>query len=166
MTFHLNPWFLVTLLGEPDLWLVIAVGLGVFSLVWRRLRPNHRLHVVLEVLILSLLIVLGIVFATKQVTQIDRPCGPENPYCLEDSSFPSGHAASIFAAFTVLLAFLPRRWLPLLAVPLLVAASRVALGVHTWLDVAAGAVLGILVALGVIASFRKAGRLQKWPWER
>jgi undecaprenyl-diphosphatase len=74
----------------------------------------------------------------------------------ESSSFPSGHAATAFAAAVAVSAFHPRlRW-PLLALAALVAVSRVYLGVHYWLDVAAGAALGAGVGLLVASVVRRA----------
>jgi membrane-associated phospholipid phosphatase len=65
------------------------------------------------------------------------------------NSFPSGHTTAI-SAFTVPL-LLWRRWLALLAIPLvvIVAASRVYLGAHHPSDIVAGAILGTLVAVWV-----------------
>ena len=64
-----------------------------------------------------------------------------------DHSFPSGHAATSFAAATILTFAFPRlapAWLVLAAA---IACSRVYVGVHYPLDVIAGAALGVLVAV-------------------
>jgi undecaprenyl-diphosphatase len=66
-----------------------------------------------------------------------------------DGSFPSGHAATSFAAATVL-TFARPRWAPafyLLA--LAIGFSRVYVGVHYPLDIVGGAVLGIGVAVAL-----------------
>jgi undecaprenyl-diphosphatase len=66
-----------------------------------------------------------------------------------DGSFPSGHAATSFAAATILsFAFPP--FAPLLfALAAAVAWSRVYVGVHYPLDILGGALLGVLIALGI-----------------
>ncbi len=70
------------------------------------------------------------------------------------NSFPSGHAATSFAG-AIILGYLFHRALPgLLALAALVAVSRVYVGVHYPLDVLAGAALGSVVALAVVAALR------------
>jgi undecaprenyl-diphosphatase len=63
-----------------------------------------------------------------------------------DGSFPSGHAATSFAAATML-TFARPRWAPaFFLLALAIGFSRVYVGVHYPLDVVGGAALGILVA--------------------
>jgi undecaprenyl-diphosphatase len=59
------------------------------------------------------------------------------------ASFPSGHAATAFAAAVAVGLVHPRLRRPLLALAALVALSRVYLGVHYVLDVLAGTLLGV-----------------------
>jgi len=66
-----------------------------------------------------------------------------------DASFPSGHAATSFAAATILTFAFPRLGPPLFVLAAAVAFSRVYDGVHYPLDVIGGAALGILVALAL-----------------
>jgi undecaprenyl-diphosphatase len=74
----------------------------------------------------------------------------------DSASFPSGHAATAFAAAVAVGAFYPRiRW-PLLGLAALVGLSRIYLGVHYWLDVIAGTALGIGLGLAVVWVTRRA----------
>ncbi len=63
----------------------------------------------------------------------------------KDYSFPSGHTASSFTAFTVVLLRCPIYfWLPVLFVAVTIGFSRMYLRVHYLSDVVCGAALGIL----------------------
>jgi undecaprenyl-diphosphatase len=72
----------------------------------------------------------------------------------ESHSFPSGHAATAFAAATVVGLLHPRLRAPLLALALMVAVSRVYLGVHFWSDVLVGSLLGVAIGIAAARLFR------------
>jgi undecaprenyl-diphosphatase len=98
---------------------------------------------------------------------VDRPRPPlryPEPKTLvplpHDASFPSGHAATSFAAATMLTFYFPRLAPVLYLLAAAVAFSRVYVGVHYPLDVIAGALLGVLVAtaLRLLVTVRQRSR--------
>ena len=93
--------------------------------------------------------------ALKHTSRRKRPCEIE-PHCWasilppDKYSFPSGHAITAFAVAVSVGMFYPYLLACLVFAALMIAASRIALGMHFLSDVAAGIVLG--AALGA-ASF-------------
>ena len=91
----------------------------------------------------------------KRTSRRKRPCEIE-PHCWalvlppDKYSFPSGHSITAFAVAVTLGLFYPFLQPCLLCLALLIAASRIILGMHFLSDVIAGSALG--VALG-FASF-------------
>lgn len=90
--------------------------------------------------------------ALKETFDRTRPPEAEALIGLPGSpSFPSGHATTSFALAAFLSAHHSRLRAPLFALAALIAFSRAYLGVHYWLDVAAGAALG--AAFGLVAAW-------------
>lgn len=161
-----NPWYAVTLIGAPELWamfaallFVIYIGLCVINKRKKDAKTKERLKDLLMLLVPTLVLTFLVVMVLKGYFAIPRQCVPCiaelvgcNPFCPMDASFPSGHAASVFAGVTAIWMFAGarRNWLPIFVIPFLVAASRIMLGVHTWLDVFAGAIIGTVMVLVVI----------------
>lgn len=79
-----------------------------------------------------------------------------------DYSFPSGHAMCSFAAAIVYFRHQPRRLgVPMLVLAILIAASRLYIGVHYPSDVIIGAFLGTIIAVVFILIFGKRNKKMK-----
>lgn len=127
----------LTQLGEPLLLQSIAV---VIAVVLVRRQPRVSVFVLLSVLGAQLVSNL-----VKGAVGRARPCADAIP-CPSSLSFPSGHAVGAAAFWTtvcvLLLPVVGRRAWWLLALPPVVAATRVLLGVHYPSDVLAGLLVG------------------------
>jgi undecaprenyl-diphosphatase len=120
----------------------------VLAILWRR--PYPFLLVAATSITTSLLNALF-----KYVVQRDRP-----PTIILDpkplmevpttSSFPSGHTSTSFACAYVISRLAPRLTIPVFVLAALIGFSRVYVGVHYPLDVAAGAIFGLIVAKALL----------------
>lgn len=80
-----------------------------------------------------------------------------------DPSFPSDHATAAFAiAFSFALGGMRKRALWFLAGAILVALSRVFVGIHYVGDVLGGALTGAMAAVVVAAAYRKETRIDRF----
>lgn len=118
-----------------------------FAAVWRRW----------GVLLLTLVAVALADWSAMGIKAlVDRP-RPTSRYATpdalvpvpHDASFPSGHAATSFAAATILTFAWPRLAPAFFLLAVAVAFSRVYVGVHYPLDVIGGAALGVLIAIAL-----------------
>ena len=108
-------------------------------------------------------------FSLKQIFQVPRPFVldkdiiPIRPETATGFSFPSGHTQSISTLSTAAAAAFRKKWIYGAATLLviLVAASRMYLGVHTLLDVAVGAAAGIVWVFAANAFFSYAERTNR-----
>jgi undecaprenyl-diphosphatase len=130
-------------------WPLIAVVGAAFDRPWRRLLPWAGAAASTAVAAAGLAVML-----LKETFDRARP--PLADSSIEavgllpsSASFPSGHAATAFAAAVAVGIVHPRLRRPLLALAALVAVSRVYLGVHFLSDVLVGSLLG--VAIGAVA---------------
>jgi len=133
--------------------LLVAVGW------WADLRSGRRLPLVALAATLSFFVASGLNAALKPLVDRSRPPEAIGLDALigvpASASFPSGHAMTAFATAGAVAVLAPRlRW-PVVALAAVIAFSRVYLGVHFWLDVLAGAALGLAVALLASAAFRR-----------
>jgi undecaprenyl-diphosphatase len=93
--------------------------------------------------------------ALKKTSHRERPCDIE-PHCWSSVlppdrySFPSGHSITAFAVSVSVGLFYPELMAWLLTAAVLIAASRIILGMHFLSDVIVGSGIGVLLA---VASF-------------
>jgi undecaprenyl-diphosphatase len=143
----LNPFFIaLSWIGSLGaIWLAIAV---VLTLLWRR--PSILVTVLAADDAADLLAEAG-----KAIVHRHRPFETQLGPRSSAYSFPSGHTATSFACATVLAAFVPRLRIPFFVLATLIALSRIYNGMHYPTDVLAGAVLGVLTALLLLAATRR-----------
>jgi undecaprenyl-diphosphatase len=145
-------WFFIGLSRIGTLGLVwIAIAL-VLAVLWRR--PSLFLTVVVADALADLLAELGKVIVHRH-RPFEHQLGPPSG----THSFPSGHTATSFACATVLSAFAPRWRVPFFLLATLIGLSRVYNAMHYPTDVLAGALLGVLTALLLLAAGRRRLRL-------
>jgi undecaprenyl-diphosphatase len=134
-------------------WVAIALGL---ALAWRRWG-------LLLLTVVAVGVSDGATRGLKSLIDVERPsthyARPEPLVpAPNDTTFPSGHAATSFAAATILTAATPR-YAPLwFLLALAIGFSRVYVGVHYPLDVVAGAAFGSAIALLLLAGVRLRSR--------
>jgi undecaprenyl-diphosphatase len=86
--------------------------------------------------------------------------------CTKLPSFPSNHAVNASVLATLATLYMPRLWLPAAALAILVGYSRVYVGVHYPLDVLAGSLLGIAVAVAFSGAMNALWPLSTEPAKR
>jgi membrane-associated phospholipid phosphatase len=158
---HRGHWFVqlvlaVSWLGRPPFLTLMATIAAVY--VWHSGRRR------LAAFVVTTAVVGGLIdTAVKVLVNRPRPVLADPLAHAVGKSFPSGHAMSSTVVYgALLLVFLPvvprrRRWLAVAATAtlvLLIAASRIALGVHFLSDVLGGIVLGLAWLAASTAAFR------------
>ncbi|MBE9527603.1 MAG: phosphatase PAP2 family protein [Proteobacteria bacterium] len=126
--------------------IIVLILAGLFGLYRRRDTSG------LFTLILLIIISDGLVQRLKELIGRARPCiSIESAEllvgCSSSYSLPSGHATNIFAAMLFISLRYPKLAPVLMAFACIVAYSRVYVGVHYPVDVAAGALLGSTFAI-------------------
>jgi len=151
---HLEGWIVAHRVGVLD---TVAEGLsyaGTFGAVWLVLALAFAVAYRRSALVVWTATVVLLASLTADVVKAatDRP-RPDVDVLVphpHTSSFPSGHAATSFAGATVLGLLLPRFRVPLYVLAVLIAWSRLYVGVHFPSDVLVGAVLGAGLGLGAL----------------
>lgn len=146
-------WQFISFFGDIAYWLGFS-----FSFCWifplLKEREREKFKWVLNLLIPAIIFSYFIVFLSKNYFKIPRPCLAE-VFCPETYSFPSGHTAVIFTFATItFLKFRKKLYLLFYILAILVALSRIFLQLHTFYDVFAGALFGIVFSF-IFFTFHK-----------
>ena len=138
-------WRFLSIFGNIEFWIGAATtALIIYTLVPKRTKKYIAWFIfgALPAVVIS----WGITEGLKLLFKIPRPCF-DLALCPAGYSFPSGHAAVIFAAMTTAIIYSKDKKIDLafFALATLVALSRVFLGVHRIEDVIVGGIIGYAV---------------------
>jgi len=148
-------WKFLSIFGNVQFW----IGAGVTALIIYFLAPKQSKKYIawftfgaLPAVVVSWLISQGL----KLLFKIPRPCAGLS-FCEMGYSFPSGHAAVIFAAMTVAIVYSKSRKMDFsfFVLALLVSLSRVFLGLHRIQDIAVGGLIGFAVGSLIYKNYGK-----------
>ena len=146
-------WIAVTSLGNAGIvWLLLCIGL----LTQRRTREAGQAALLSMTLcfVMCNLILKNMVARTRPydlIPELTTLIPPPTDY-----SFPSGHTSASFACALVLVSMLPKKYgIPILILAVLIALSRLYVGVHYPSDVLGGLLVAVVVSAGVL-----------WYWRR
>ncbi|MGB8658629.1 MAG: phosphatase PAP2 family protein [Candidatus Zixiibacteriota bacterium] len=152
--------FLMPILTNLDYWRIplalFAVALFIFG------KKRGRIAVVLLIFGITLSDQICNTLIKPLVGRV-RPCTVLQNVrllvgCTQSFSFPSSHATNIFTGMTILSSVYRKLKPVLLTIAVLVAYSRVYVGVHYPFDIIGGAVLGVLCALTIIDVYKSLSR--------
>lgn len=157
--------FLMPFITEFKNWRVLFVLIILAMLIFGR--KKERVAAILVLIVLAIADSTVNLWLKHWIGRV-RPCNvfPQVHLlagCSHSGSFPSSHAANIFATGSVLTFLYRRAWFVWLAIALTVSFSRIYVGVHYPLDVLGGAVYGILLGVAVSIISRPIFRLQDRP---
>jgi len=147
-------WQILSIFGDIQFWL----GAAVVSLIFFFIIPKKSKKYIAWFVFLILPTVSIAYFVTyilKILFKVERPCLGFLE-CPSTYSFPSSHAAVVFAAATAVILLYKNKKLaiPLLIISSLVSLSRVMLDYHRFEDIIAGALIGIIVGIIIERVYR------------
>ncbi len=139
----------ISRLGDGVFWYALMAALVLFG-------GPRGLHATAEMAAIGL-IALGLYWLLKRLTRRPRPFRRVDGIVahlppLDEFSFPSGHTLQAVSFSLVACAWFPALIPLLLLFSLLIAASRIVLGLHYPSDVLAAALLGLLLGSSMLAA--------------
>jgi len=141
-SFNLEPFTQLALFIDAYVWWLFLLPAIALYLLYPSVR-NNRLRVLSFAIALASAAVLTV--SVKEAFSIPRPCAEMSwlakAGCPADYSFPSGHTAYsfVFAGASLGTSFFPFFFI----MSIIVALSRIYLGIHTVMDVVGGTALGL-----------------------
>ena len=159
---HLEHWLVAHRTGALD-WFFIALSwIGTLGAVWIAIALVVAATLRRPIIAVMVLAAIGAgdlaSDAGKAVIPRHRPFEHQLGPPSSTHSFPSGHASTSFAAAVVLGHYVPRLRGGLYALAALIALSRVYNAMHYPTDVLGGALVGVLIALLLLAGVRRRSR--------
>lgn len=117
---------------------------------------KKSLQVTLLLIILSVSVAYIAASGMKALFAVPRPCELIDT-CPESFSFPSRHTAMAFAAATALSFYVRKLRLTVLIYVIAAAIGywRLSMGVHTMVDIVGGALVGVVIGLGMYYFVKK-----------
>ena len=159
---HLEHWIVEQRVGWLDWFFIVLSWIGRLGLIWLLialvLAVLWRRPVIFVMTLVADLIADVLAELIKNVVPRHRPFEHQLGPPSTTHSFPSGHTATSFACATVLSHYAPRYRIPFFVLATLIGLSRVYNAMHYPTDVLAGAVLGVLTALLLLAADRRRSR--------
>ncbi|XMB72467.1 phosphatase PAP2 family protein [Mycoplasmatota bacterium WC30] len=146
-----------TILGE-EVVLIVILGF-VYWCVDKKIGERIGLTVFVS---LGLNSVLKLIFMRPRPFMVDNNITNLRPETSQGYSFPSGHTQTAATSYFSLYYFFKKHWLLVVAIiiTVLVAISRMYIGVHYFTDVLAGAALGIGIPYLMVKVFEKVKNLK------
>jgi membrane-associated phospholipid phosphatase len=157
---HLLPHSVPVLQVVSDTTTYVSIALALFVLILAMVKRSKPLLHQFLMLVLVLLLVLLVTQGLKALIDRDRPFTTypniEKLSSGGDSSFPSGHTLEAFAVAAAISLLFSRKKIiiPVYTWAVMVAYSRMALGVHYPSDVLAGIIIGTFIGWFVPRVFR------------
>jgi len=153
-------WQFLSMFGDIQYWLGFAIGSLIIYIILDK-KNKKRMSWFIFSLLPAILFSYQLSYVLKLWFAIPRPC-TGLAYCPTDFSFPSGHAAVIFAFATIGVLNIKRKWLraSIVLLACLVSVSRIFLIYHTNIDVLAGAAIGVFCAYLIQTAYKTFPQLK------